>query len=304
MKKLFLLFFFILSLSIIIHSIEKYDKYVIKGDLNDINIGKKILIWQKSWELGDEGGYSRQFKGKGYFFLDIKLKNPLWRNVDLTTFGDIDNFKPKSEFNSSNNKYYITHGTIIDKLPNAYVIRTIDDYILYFDFNKDNIADYISEYENELKLVREKKENKQIENEKKYYDFLNTLKLADQELIRAVIGGYYEKMMIAIQMGANINVTDANEMTPLMILVHSKFSSNMAKYLLEHNANVNAITSTGVTALMIASTKGYIELVELLISYDADVNVREKTYNFSAYDMAKMNNHTEIMLILQLAGAK
>ncbi len=141
-----------------------------------------------------------------------------------------------------------------------------------------------------------------ISKEDKYDIFLDKLKSADRELINSVRFGDYEQMQDSIKGGANVNVSDVNKMTPLMIASQSGFDE-MVKYLLGYKANVNATTENKTTALMIASVNGNITIVKLLIAYGANVNLRD-SMGMTAYDLAKFNNHTEVMYLLKTAGAK
>lgn len=77
-----------------------------------------------------------------------------------------------------------------------------------------------------------------------------------------------------------------------------------AKKALELGANVNAKDGKfSVTALMLASSKGRIELVDLLVKKGADVNVKDDE-GFTALWYASRANHIEVMAYLQEHGAK
>ena len=54
------------------------------------------------------------------------------------------------------------------------------------------------------------------------------------------------------------------------------FYSILVEELIANGADVNAITAFGTSALSIAATKGYNVLLNLLISYGADIDVQEK----------------------------
>ncbi len=51
---------------------------------------------------------------------------------------------------------------------------------------------------------------------------------------------------------------------------------HVVKELLERQANVNAATKKGNTALHIASLAGQLEVVELLVKYGANVDCRSQ----------------------------
>jgi ankyrin repeat protein len=58
--------------------------------------------------------------------------------------------------------------------------------------------------------------------------------------------------------------------------LNNPFFSNLVEELIANGADVNAITAFGTSALSIAATRGYNVLLNLLISYGADIEVKEK----------------------------
>ena len=73
---------------------------------------------------------------------------------------------------------------------------------------------------------------------------------------------------------------------------------------LENGADVNAKTRYGATALTFAADKGRIDVVKLLIERGADVNAQDSFYQMRAVDMAMMNNHQDVALLLLERGSK
>ena len=73
---------------------------------------------------------------------------------------------------------------------------------------------------------------------------------------------------------------------------------------LDKGADVNAKTRYGATALTFAADRGQIEVVKLLISRGADVNVQDTFYQMRAVDMAMMNNHVNVVTLLLERGSK
>lgn len=166
-------------------------------------------------------------------------------------------------------------------------------------FNNLKVTNLLLKYgAKNVKNITDKKE----EFEKKYISYLDTLKIYDRELINSVRFGNFQQMVMSINDGANLNVRAYTGSTPIMIASYNG-ATEMVKYLIREKANLNAINNSGMTALMLASMNGHANIVKLLIAYDANINIRGKTMGLSAYDMAKINNHTEVMFILKSSGA-
>ena len=54
----------------------------------------------------------------------------------------------------------------------------------------------------------------------------------------------------------------------------------LVKLLVEHGANVNALSEDGNTALIYAATKGYSDIAKYLVEQGAEVNVQTKVRYF------------------------
>ena len=102
---------------------------------------------------------------------------------------------------------------------------------------------------------------------------------------------------------ANINVTDIDGWTPLIIsLIYGH--EQMFKFLLDKGVDVNVRGSKyGTTALMVASVKGNLDKVILLYNKGADVNLRMSD-NATALDLAVKANKWEVVNYLNLIGAE
>lgn len=174
------------------------------------------------------------------------------------------------------------------------------------DLNKKNMSgktayvvsqEYSNQPNSSILLQLGAKAEKVLTKEEKYDNFIDTLPQIDAQLMRACRIGNISSMVFAVNNGANINVTDINEFTPLMICVNKKYY-DMAKYLLENKASVNSKTKYNVTALIVAASLGDSELIKLLLAYGADKSIKDTTYGFTAYDYAKYNNYVEAMYLL------
>lgn len=77
-----------------------------------------------------------------------------------------------------------------------------------------------------------------------------------------------------------------------------------AKNALADGANVNAKDGRfSVSALMLASSKGYIEVVELLVNRGADMDAKDDE-GLTALWYARRANRSDVMAFLQERGAK
>ena len=61
-----------------------------------------------------------------------------------------------------------------------------------------------------------------------------------------------------------------------LMLASDKGHLKVVKLLLEKGANANAQNNNGETALMVASEKGHLEIVKLLIEKGANINAQHK----------------------------
>jgi ankyrin repeat protein len=74
-------------------------------------------------------------------------------------------------------------------------------------------------------------------------------------------------------------------------------SSDIAKLLIAHRADVNAVDNNEMTALVIACEKGNVNMVETLLKAGADVNKKSK-YGDTALSKAILSNNVQIVKML------
>lgn len=98
--------------------------------------------------------------------------------------------------------------------------------------------------------------------------------------------------------GADVNATDMNDETPLMIATRSDQSISIVSSLLDSGANTNAARADGWTALMLASQGGHAEFVRLLLEQGADVAARSKD-EMTAVSVAEQCGHGSVAEALQ-----
>ena len=157
----------------------------------------------------------------------------------------------------------------------------------------------------------------------------------NQELFKAVQGGYTRTVALLLAKGAGVNARDKGDYTALMWAaikdqaktvealiadgadVNAKNNLGMtalewaASYgyteivtiLLANGADANAKRNDGGTALMSASARGHIETVKILLNKGVDVNAKDN-YGWTALKSALQNKRIEIINLLKEAGAK
>jgi quinoprotein dehydrogenase-associated probable ABC transporter substrate-binding protein len=134
----------------------------------------------------------------------------------------------------------------------------------------------------------------------------------------ALAESHYEAAKALLEAGADPNATAGDEaLTPLMIaasqtqpaegelfLPGSTRPIDVAKALIDRKADVNAKSSTGMTALMIAAAHNNPPMIGLLIESGADPDAKNNQGQTAA-DVAKINNNFEAAQAIKvLAAAK
>ena len=106
----------------------------------------------------------------------------------------------------------------------------------------------------------------------------------DEALISAVLGGTLKQVERLLKQGADVDVHDGDDGTPLILISCAGSDEDLdarnisvAADLLRYHADVNAINSDGETALMGAASTGNVKMTALLLAYHARVNIRDKS---------------------------
>ena len=92
--------------------------------------------------------------------------------------------------------------------------------------------------------------------------------------------------------------------TPLLI-ASEKGAIELVRLVLENGADVNTQTESNPSALLVASKNGHLETVRLLLENGADVNAQDESGDFhTALQAASYKGHVEIMQLLLTHGAE
>ena len=88
-----------------------------------------------------------------------------------------------------------------------------------------------------------------------------------------------------------------------LIIASARGLIDIVRLLLTHGVNVDATNEDGDTPLMIASWQGNLDLVKLLLDKGADPNVVNKV-GMTALSIALKWGHKDVAILLVLRGAK
>ena len=121
-----------------------------------------------------------------------------------------------------------------------------------------------------------------------------------EALFVAVHKGLPDRLKTLIQSkDVNINATSSKGVTALILAIH-RGHTEIVRLLLEAKADVNVSTKKGLTALFLAAHKGHTEIIRLLLEAKADVNVTIKIKG-ETYTLLKMiiERHKETINLLK-----
>ena len=123
-------------------------------------------------------------------------------------------------------------------------------------------------------------------------------RFGDRPITVAALGGHLAIVKTLFTRGAAL---DGPGWTPLLYAA-SGGQTEVAGYLLDAGANVNAVSPNGTTALMMAARGGYAPTVELLLSRGADVNQHNEN-GATALSWAERGGFDAIARTLRAHGA-
>jgi ankyrin repeat protein len=126
----------------------------------------------------------------------------------------------------------------------------------------------------------------------------------NNKLIQAVKNDNLSDVSTALADGASVNtaVYDVNYQRTALMIASEKGYEDIVKMLLDKKADVNQRGDEGQTALMIASGNGHIEIVNLLLNKKVDVN-QKGSYGQTALMIASEKGHEDVVRLLIDKGA-
>jgi len=123
-------------------------------------------------------------------------------------------------------------------------------------------------------------------------------------LMIAAAEGHAETVSALVEGGANVNATNALGRTALMFASSYGFLA-IVQDLLDHRADANVVPkdTTGWTALIAAARNGHLEVTRVLLDHGADVSVKDKQGK-TALAWAEAQGHAEVAQVLREATSK
>lgn len=122
-------------------------------------------------------------------------------------------------------------------------------------------------------------------------------------MMRAALEGHTAGVKQLLDKSADVNAKDREGRTALMFAVINLHYETM-KVLLERGADVDARANDGWTALMLAASCGEARIVRALLNSGADVKGKSVRADVTAIIIAVKHGYTEIVSLLEKAGAK
>jgi ankyrin repeat protein len=119
-------------------------------------------------------------------------------------------------------------------------------------------------------------------------------------LVAALRGEHFEVAELLHQNGANVDVRDDSENTPLR---QASRDLDTVRWLLNHKAEVNAQGFNGYTPLHNAAYNGQLQASQMLIEHNADIHVRNAFGMTPLHDAAAGEVNLDIMQVLLDHGA-
>jgi len=132
--------------------------------------------------------------------------------------------------------------------------------------------------------------------------FTGCNRLAYKTIHEAAAKGDLADIKRHLQKGADVNIKDDNDWTPLL---YSAFygKQDVVKFLISKGADVNVTSrNTGWTPLHVAADKGHLEVVKILVSAGANVNAKD-ILGMTPIRSALGDSHKDVIEFLKQHGA-
>lgn len=127
-------------------------------------------------------------------------------------------------------------------------------------------------------------------------------KAREKELIKFSMQGDIGQVRSLADAGVNLNAATEKGLTALMLSSLQGHIEVVRLLLTSKKVDVNAKDVSGTTSLMAASKRGHAEVVKLLLDSDAKLDIQSEQ-GMTALAMAAMDGHAEVVSLLVGRGA-
>jgi ankyrin repeat protein len=139
------------------------------------------------------------------------------------------------------------------------------------------------------------------------FELRNLWTSKEEQLLNAIKAGDLSRVeaLAADHVNPNAILDRSNDRTALMV-ASSEGYTNIVNALLKSGAEVNKQNSDGWSALMIAARNGHINIVQALLNAGASVHLKTKghdKYYWTALHTAVLGGHTDVVRLLLKNGA-
>ena len=124
----------------------------------------------------------------------------------------------------------------------------------------------------------------------------------DKDLIQSAYAGKLAEVEVLVAKGATVNLRDQKKRTPL-ILAASNGHTSVVEFLFSEGADINARDSGGQTALTYSCKRSFDETAAFLLKNGAEVNVQSKKKGITALMLASVSGNVELVQMLLEHGA-
>ena len=128
-------------------------------------------------------------------------------------------------------------------------------------------------------------------------DPIDHTELIEDDIFTAIRSIDYTSINILLSGGLDVDTTDRQGNTPLMVAAEVG-NPRILTILLAHHPAINKQNQNGVTALMIAAKTGQYPAVSKLVAHGADISIRDNDGS-TAISLASKYGHNRIVSFLK-----
>lgn len=117
-------------------------------------------------------------------------------------------------------------------------------------------------------------------------------------LMAACLEGHFDCAKVLIDSNADLNLLSKTHETAIMITASSGQSVCLNALLETRKIDLNAKDSQGLTATMLACVENRVECLRLLVEFNADINICDDKFSSTALMMSSVSGHADCVELL------